>query len=92
MRPPDLTAPRAGQTPGLTSVVGRRYIDDVVDGYVSWREACVVVSDADDNWKRAGREDAKLAFSEYAAALNCEEEAAARYQHAVERLAAMTLA
>jgi hypothetical protein len=92
MRPPDRTAPRAGQTAELTSVIVRRYIDALVDDYVSWRETCVVVSDAYDNWKRAGREDAKLAFSEYTGALNCEEEAAALYQQAVERLAAMTLA
>jgi hypothetical protein len=63
-----------------------------VDDYVSWREACAVVSAAYDNWKCAAPEDQRLAFSEYVAALNCEEEAAALYQQAVERLAAMSLA
>jgi hypothetical protein len=56
---------------------------------VSWREACAVVSGTYDNWKHAGREDEKLAFCEYIAALNCEEEAAALYQQSVERLATM---
>jgi hypothetical protein len=69
--------------------LARRYLDDLVDDYVSWREACAVVSETYDNWKRARGEHEKLAFSEYIAALNCEEEAAALYQQSVERLAAM---
>jgi hypothetical protein len=89
MRSPGRT-PRSGQTPELAPVIGRQDLDDLVDDYVSWREACAVVSAAYDNWKCVGREDQRLAFSEYIAALNCEEAAAALYQQAVERLAAMT--
>jgi hypothetical protein len=90
MRPPGRTPPDRGQTSGLTPVIRRQHLDDLVDDYVSWREACAGVSAAYDNWKCASREDRRLAFSEYVASLDCEEEAAALYQQAVERLAAMT--
>jgi len=92
MRRPGRIPPVGGQTPELTPVIGRQHLDDLVDDYVSWREACAVASAAYDNWKCAPHEDQRLAFSEYVAALNCEEQAAAVYQQAVERLAAMTLA
>jgi hypothetical protein len=90
MRPPGRTPPSRGQTSGLPPVIGRHRLDDLVDDYVSWREACAVVCAAYNNWKCASREDQKLAFSEYVAALNREAEAAALYQQTVERLAAMT--
>jgi hypothetical protein len=91
MRPPRRTPPSRGLTSGLTPVIGRQHLDDLADDYVSWREACAVVSAAYDNWKCAPPEDQRLAFSEYVAALNCEGEgAAAVYQQAVERLAAVT--
>jgi hypothetical protein len=79
MHPPNIHAVAA-------SPAGRQHLDDLVDDYVSWREACAVVSAAYDNWKRAAREDQQVAFCEYIAALNCEEEAATLYQQAVERL------
>jgi hypothetical protein len=81
--PPDIHAVTA-------TSAGRQHLDDLVDDYVSWREACAVVSAAYDNWKCAARQDQKVAFWEYIAALNCEEEAAALYQQAVERLTALT--
>jgi hypothetical protein len=90
MRPPRRTPPSRGLTSGLTPVIGRQHLDDLVDDYVSWREACAGVSAAYDNWKCAAPEDQRLAFSEYVAALNREEEAAAVYQQAIERLTAMT--
>jgi hypothetical protein len=89
MRPSDNAQ---GNNRGAASVLRgmerRQYLDDMVDDYVSWREACAMVSAAYVHWSRAGRDDQKLAFSEYAAALNCEEEAATAYQRAVERVAA----
>jgi hypothetical protein len=72
--------------PGFPEVTSSLSLDELVDDYVSWREACGVVAAAYTHWKRAGRQDQKLAFSEYVAALNCEEEAAMVYQQAVERL------
>ena len=90
MRPPGRTPPSRGQTPGLTLVIGRQHIDDLVDDYVRWREANAGVSAAYANWKCVAREDLRLAFCEYLASLDCEQEAAMRYQRTVERLAAMT--
>jgi hypothetical protein len=72
---------------GPLEATSSQSLDDLVDDYVSWREACGVVATAYAHWKSAGRQERKLAFSEYVAALNCEEEAATVYQHAVERLA-----
>jgi hypothetical protein len=77
-----------GDAPVLRGMERRQYLDDMVDDYVSWREACAMVSAAYLHWNRAGREDQTLAFSEYVTALNCEEEAAAAYQHAAERVTA----
>lgn len=77
-----------GPASPLRGLDRRRYLDDVVDRYVGWREACSLVDAAYSNWKHAGRHDQKLAFSEYVAALDDEEEAASVYQHAVERVAA----
>jgi hypothetical protein len=92
MRPPGRTPPGRGQTLDLTPVIGRQHLDDLVDDYVSWREACAVASAAYDNWNCASREDQRLAFSEFVTALDREEEAAMLYQRTVERLEAMILA
>jgi hypothetical protein len=63
-------------------------LDDMVDDYVTWREACGLVVAAYAYWSQAGRQEGRLAFAEYIAALNCEEDAAAAYQRAVQRVAA----
>jgi hypothetical protein len=89
MRPRTGTQRTSGSVPALRGLERRQYLDDIVDDYVSWREACAMVASAYSNWQRAGRQAQKLAFSEYVAALNCEEEAAKAYQQAVERGAAM---
>jgi Fe-S-cluster containining protein len=90
MRRPGRIPPSRGQSPGLTPVIGRQQLDDLVDDYVSWREACAVACTAYDDWNCASRDDRRLAFSEYLTALDREEEAARLYQRTVERLAAMT--
>lgn len=69
----------------------RRRVDDMVDAYVAWREACTLVADGYAHWSQAGRQEEKLVFAEYIAALNCEEDAAAAYQQAVERVVAATV-
>jgi hypothetical protein len=61
-------------------------IDEMIDGYVSWREACTAVATSYENWKRAGRDDRTLAFSAYNAALDREEHAAATYRTRAERI------
>jgi hypothetical protein len=90
MRPPGRTPPSRGRTPELPSVISRQHLDDLVDDYVRWREACARVSAASEKWKCAPRDGQRLAFSEYLVSLDCEQEAAMLYQRTVERLAAMT--
>ena len=65
----------------------RQYIDDMMDDYVSWREACVAVAVSYQNWKCSARSDQKLAFSVYVAALDREEQAATAYERAVAQVA-----
>ena len=65
----------------------RQYVDDMLDDYVSWREACAAVAVSYLSWKRADRHDQKLAFSVYVAALDGEEQAATAYQRAVAQVA-----
>ena len=74
---------------GSSSAGGRRrqYVDDMMDDYVSWREACAAVAVSYQNWKCSDRPDRKLAFSVYVAALDREEQAATAYQRAVARVA-----
>jgi hypothetical protein len=66
---------------GLTHLV-----DDMIDGYVSWREECRAVDTSYQNWSHAGRKDRELAFSAYIAALDREERAAATYRSLAERI------
>ena len=74
---------------GLGSAGGRRrqYVDDMMDDYVSWRDACAAVAVSYENWKSSVRTDMKLAFSAYVAALDREEQAATAYERAVARVA-----
>jgi hypothetical protein len=89
MRLPGRTPPTRGHTPDLASIIGRQHLDDLVDDYVTWREACAVASAAYDSWNCALREDQTRAFSEYVMALDREEEAANVYRQTVKRLEAM---
>jgi hypothetical protein len=63
-------------------------VDLLMDDYVSWREACAAVALAYENWRSAERQDRRLAFSVYLAALDREEQAAMTYQRDVEQVAA----
>lgn len=65
----------------------RQYVDDMMDDYVSWRDACAAVAVSYEYWKCSDRTDEKLAFSVYVAALDREEQAAAAYQRAVVQVA-----
>jgi hypothetical protein len=80
---------RGTRDQGLASVEGRRrqIVDELMDDYVSWREACAAVATAYENWKYAERQDKKLAFGVYVAALDREEQAAATYQRTVAQVA-----
>jgi hypothetical protein len=72
---------------GLTRGRRRQYVDDMMDDYVSWRDACAAVAVSYENWKCSDRADKKLAFSVYVAALDREEQAASAYQRAIARVA-----
>ena len=65
----------------------RQCVDEMMDDYLSWRDACAAVAASYEDWKRSGRPDKKLAFSGYVAALDREEQAAAAYQRAVVQVA-----
>jgi hypothetical protein len=64
----------------------RRCVDELIDDYVSWREACTAVAVSYENWRCSGRPDKKLAFSGYVAALDREEQAATAYQLALAQV------
>ena len=65
----------------------RQYVDDMMDDYVSWRNACAAAAASYENWTCSGRADNKRAFSAYVAALDREEQAATAYRRAVEQVA-----
>jgi hypothetical protein len=65
----------------------RRLVDEMMDDYVSWRDACAAVAVSYENWERSERRDKKLAFGVYVAALDREEQAATAYQRAVAQVA-----
>jgi hypothetical protein len=65
----------------------RQFVDEMMDDYVSWREACAAVAVSYENWRCSDRPDKQLAFSGYVAALDREEQAAAAYQLAVAQVA-----
>jgi hypothetical protein len=71
----------------FVGVRSRQIVDEMMDDYVSWREACAAVAVSYENWRCSDRQDKKLAFSLYVAALDREELAAAAYQRSVAQVA-----
>jgi hypothetical protein len=63
----------------------RRVVDRLMEAYVSWREACLRVSDAYGSWASGTGPGATSAFGSYMAALDEEEQAAAVYAGLVRR-------
>ena len=59
-------------------------IDAVMDGYVNWREESAAVEAAYHTWRGASRDQRTLAFDDYFAALDREEQAASEYRRLVE--------
>ena len=66
-----------------------RLVDQLVEAYVDWREACVRVDDAYRFW--AGESDCRgrVAFGSYVAALDAEERSAEVYAVLVRRADAL---
>jgi hypothetical protein len=63
-----------------------RLLDKMIDGYVSWRESCALVTDAYEAWASRAWQRDTLAFERYMAALDHEEQAAERYAKLVRRV------
>ncbi len=62
-------------------------VDAAIDGYVAWREQCLMVAAAYERWSRATPEGRESAYADYLAALDREEWAATRYQWLIGRVA-----
>lgn len=65
----------------------RSAIDDLLEGYVSWREACEAVWRSYERWIDSDRGQRALAHAAYLAALDGEERAASTYARHTERVA-----
>jgi hypothetical protein len=65
--------------------LGRWTIDELLEGYVSWREECQAVALAFGRLMASGRGERQLVYAAYFAALDREEHAARTYAHHVER-------
>jgi hypothetical protein len=65
-------------------------VDEFVDSYVSWREACEDVRAAYKLWDSCKPPQRTLGFKWYRAALDREEYAARLHSHRVEQLRAAT--
>src|ERR1700747_3215631 len=63
----------------------KRLVSELIDAYVSWREACLQVSDAYGSWASETGLGATSAFGRYMAALDREECAAEIYARLVRR-------
>ncbi len=59
-------------------------IDAVMDGYITWREESAAVEAAYHTWRRASPNQRTVAFDDYFAALDREEQAASEYRRLVE--------
>lgn len=64
----------------------KRQLDKMIDAYVTWREACLLVSDAYDSWVSETGPGATVAFGRYMTALDQEEQAAELYANLVRRV------
>jgi hypothetical protein len=63
-----------------------RLADEVIETYVSWREACLAVERSYADWCRTPRYDRRLAHAVHVAALDREETAAEAHREAVEHV------
>ncbi|MGO9788724.1 MAG: hypothetical protein ACLP8S_04090 [Solirubrobacteraceae bacterium] len=77
-----------GQGPAFARAWRRRHVDELMEDYVTWREACAAVDTAYESWKGAERQSREIAFGVYTEALDGEQQAASAYQRSVARVAA----
>ena len=72
------------------SAIGPRLVDDMVEAYDDWREACALVRNASAHLSIARRADRAMAFAAYMAALDREERAAESYATFARRAAVLS--
>jgi hypothetical protein len=58
-------------------------LDELLDGYVEWRESARAVADAYDRWSFASGRERALRFAAFTATLDQEEKKAAAYSELV---------
>jgi hypothetical protein len=64
----------------------QRTIHELVERYISWREESCSVRIAYEEWASSGRDERRLAYAGYLAALDQEEQAARAYAGHVDRI------
>ena len=64
----------------------QRFVDEAIERYVDWREACATVRHAYEHWACAPKAERPLSFAAYRAALDQEEAAATLYGAVVNRV------
>jgi hypothetical protein len=64
----------------------KQLVDEAIEAYVAWREACIWLSDAYLAWSRRRGSNAHVTFGGYTAALDHEERTAADYARVVARV------
>jgi hypothetical protein len=67
--------------------IPRQVIDEVMDVYVEWRDACIALRSAYERWSSVRVAERELPFASYRAALDWEERASAIYADRVEQVA-----
>jgi hypothetical protein len=68
------------------SKVRSELIDELMDMYVEWREACIALRRAYERWSSVRVAERKLAFASYQAALDWEERASVVYADRVDQV------
>jgi hypothetical protein len=77
---------RTPQIPDLARSARERLADEVIETYVSWREACAAVERTYADWGRSRRGERRNAHAVHVAALDREQCAAQTHREAVERV------
>jgi hypothetical protein len=71
----------------MNTQVRPQLIDELMDMYVEWREACIALREAYEHWSSVRVAERKLAFATYEAALDWEEQASAIYADRINQVA-----
>jgi hypothetical protein len=67
----------------------KELVDEAIEAYVAWREACIWLNDAYLAWSRQRGCNAHVTFGGYTAALDHEERTAACYAGVLQRISAV---